>query len=60
MYLPPQTANVNNCDTLAELTTQLKTKYAEDGAPPDRLYGARDRDKYHAISNQFIQVAEQG
>lgn len=55
-----QTANVNNCNTLGELTKQLKTKYTEDSAPPDRLYGNRDRDRYHTITNQFVQVADQG
>lgn len=55
-----QTANVNNCDTLSELTRQLKSKYCEDSAETDRLYGNRERDRYHSITDQFVQLAYEG
>ena len=51
---------MNNCDTLSDLTKQLKTKYLEDEGPRDMLYGNRERDRYHTITNQFIQVADHG
>ncbi|KAF6025693.1 EXOC3 [Bugula neritina] len=59
-YIQYMSANVNNCDTLGESTKQLKSKYAESRGPVDQLYGAQDRDRYHTITNQFLQVADYG
>ncbi|XP_067934820.1 exocyst complex component 3-like [Watersipora subatra] len=59
-YIQYMIANINNCDKLGELTQQLKTKYTEETAPADRLYGSRDRDRYTTINSQYIQVAEHG